>query len=75
MITKPRMPRSWCGSGPARVLPERELTPERLSACIAELTADRARMLKMAQAARSARNIDAATRLADLCIAAGSARA
>jgi len=61
--------------GAARVLPERELTPDALSACIAELTADRARMLKMAQAARSARNIDAASRMADLCIAAGSAGA
>src|SRR5271166_3454249 len=61
--------------GAARVLPERELTPDALSACIAELTADRARMLKMAQAARSARNVDAASRMADLCIAAGSAGA
>ncbi len=61
--------------GAARVLPERELTPDALSVCIAELTADRAQMLKMAQAARSARNIDAASRMADLCIAAGSARA
>lgn len=61
--------------GAARVLPERELTPDALSACIAELTADRAQMLKMAQAARSARNIEAASRMADLCIAAGSARA
>jgi len=61
--------------GAARVLPERELTPDALGACIAELTADRARMLKMAQAARSVRNIDAASRMADLCIAAGSAGA
>ncbi|HUE10942.1 MAG TPA: undecaprenyldiphospho-muramoylpentapeptide beta-N-acetylglucosaminyltransferase [Steroidobacteraceae bacterium] len=59
--------------GAGRVLQERELTPETLSGCIAELTADRARMLKMAEAARAARNVDAASRLADLCMAAGSA--
>jgi UDP-N-acetylglucosamine--N-acetylmuramyl-(pentapeptide) pyrophosphoryl-undecaprenol N-acetylglucosamine transferase len=56
--------------GAGRVLPERELTPASLSACLAELTADRARLLSMAQAARAARNIDAASRLADLCMAA-----
>jgi UDP-N-acetylglucosamine--N-acetylmuramyl-(pentapeptide) pyrophosphoryl-undecaprenol N-acetylglucosamine transferase len=59
--------------GAGRVLQERDLTPETLSACIAELTADRARMLKMGEAARAARNVDAASRLADLCMAAGSA--
>jgi UDP-N-acetylglucosamine--N-acetylmuramyl-(pentapeptide) pyrophosphoryl-undecaprenol N-acetylglucosamine transferase len=58
--------------GAGRVLQERDLTPESLSGCIAELTADRARMLKMALAARAARNVDAASRLADLCMAAGS---
>jgi UDP-N-acetylglucosamine--N-acetylmuramyl-(pentapeptide) pyrophosphoryl-undecaprenol N-acetylglucosamine transferase len=57
--------------GAGRVLQERDLTPDTLSACIAELTADRARTLKMAQAARSSRNVDAAARLADLCMAAG----
>jgi UDP-N-acetylglucosamine--N-acetylmuramyl-(pentapeptide) pyrophosphoryl-undecaprenol N-acetylglucosamine transferase len=59
--------------GAGRVLQERDLTPEVLCGCIAELTADRARMLKMAEAARAARNVDAAARLADLCMAAGSA--
>jgi UDP-N-acetylglucosamine--N-acetylmuramyl-(pentapeptide) pyrophosphoryl-undecaprenol N-acetylglucosamine transferase len=58
--------------GAGRVLQERDLTPETLSGCIAELTADRARMLKMGEAARAARNVDAASRLADLCMAAGS---
>ena len=58
--------------GAGRVLQERDLTPETLSACIAELTADRARMLKMGEAARAARNVDAAACLADLCMAAGS---
>ncbi len=61
--------------GAARLLRERDLTPETLSASIGELTADRAQMLKMAVAARSARNVDAAARLAELCIAAGSVRA
>ena len=61
--------------GAGRVLRERDLAPDTLSACIAELTADRTQMLKMAVAARSSRNIDAAARLADLCMAAGSATA
>jgi UDP-N-acetylglucosamine--N-acetylmuramyl-(pentapeptide) pyrophosphoryl-undecaprenol N-acetylglucosamine transferase len=59
--------------GAARIVPERELTPDSLSAGIAELTADRPRMLAMANAARAARNVDAAARLADLCMAAGGA--
>ena len=58
--------------GAGRVLQERDLTPETLSGCIAELTADRARMLKMGEAARAARNVDSAACLADLCMAAGS---
>jgi len=61
--------------GAARLLPERDLTPDTLSVSIGELGADRAQMLKMATAARSARNVDAAARLADLCMSAGSARA
>ena len=61
--------------GAGRVLPEAELTPERLSADLAELTADRARLLEMARAARGARNVDAAARLAELCVAAGGAAA
>jgi UDP-N-acetylglucosamine--N-acetylmuramyl-(pentapeptide) pyrophosphoryl-undecaprenol N-acetylglucosamine transferase len=58
--------------GAGRVLQERDLTADTLSACIAELTADRARLLKMAQAARRARVIDAAAQVADLCLAAGA---
>jgi UDP-N-acetylglucosamine--N-acetylmuramyl-(pentapeptide) pyrophosphoryl-undecaprenol N-acetylglucosamine transferase len=61
--------------GAGRVLQERDLTPDTLSANLAELTADRPRMLKMAQAARAARNVGAASSLADLCIAAGGAPA
>jgi UDP-N-acetylglucosamine--N-acetylmuramyl-(pentapeptide) pyrophosphoryl-undecaprenol N-acetylglucosamine transferase len=60
------------GIGAGRVLQERDLTAESLSACIAELTADRGRMLKMAEAARAARVIDAAAQVADLCMAAGA---
>jgi UDP-N-acetylglucosamine--N-acetylmuramyl-(pentapeptide) pyrophosphoryl-undecaprenol N-acetylglucosamine transferase len=59
------------GAGAARIIQERDLSPESLSGIIGELVADRARLLKMAEAARSARIPDAAARLADLCIAAG----
>jgi UDP-N-acetylglucosamine--N-acetylmuramyl-(pentapeptide) pyrophosphoryl-undecaprenol N-acetylglucosamine transferase len=60
------------GVGAARLIQERDLTPESLSGIIAELVADRTRLLKMAEAARNARVTDAAARLADLCIAAGT---
>jgi UDP-N-acetylglucosamine--N-acetylmuramyl-(pentapeptide) pyrophosphoryl-undecaprenol N-acetylglucosamine transferase len=59
-------------SGAAQVIQERDLTPERLGAAISELVTDRARLLKMAEAARGTRIIDAAARLADLCMAAGA---
>jgi UDP-N-acetylglucosamine--N-acetylmuramyl-(pentapeptide) pyrophosphoryl-undecaprenol N-acetylglucosamine transferase len=59
--------------GAGRVLQERDLTPDSLSACIVDLTADRARMLAMAEAARRSRVIDAAAQVADLCMAAGAA--
>jgi UDP-N-acetylglucosamine:LPS N-acetylglucosamine transferase len=52
---------------------ERELTPERLSDLIAELTRDRAPLLKMAEASRSGRVVDAAARLADFCMAGARA--
>jgi UDP-N-acetylglucosamine--N-acetylmuramyl-(pentapeptide) pyrophosphoryl-undecaprenol N-acetylglucosamine transferase len=58
--------------GAARLIQERDLTPERLGGEISELIADRARLLKMAEAARGSRVIDAAVRLADFCIAAGA---
>jgi UDP-N-acetylglucosamine--N-acetylmuramyl-(pentapeptide) pyrophosphoryl-undecaprenol N-acetylglucosamine transferase len=60
------------GAGAARIIQERDLTPEKLSAIIGELVADRTRLLKMAEAARGARMLNAASRLADLCIAAGT---
>jgi UDP-N-acetylglucosamine--N-acetylmuramyl-(pentapeptide) pyrophosphoryl-undecaprenol N-acetylglucosamine transferase len=59
--------------GAGCVLQERDMTADSLSACIAELTADRERMLKMANAARRARVIDAAEQVADSCLAAGAA--
>lgn len=59
--------------GAGRVLQERDMTEETLGACIAELTADRGRMLRMAEAARAARVVDAAYQVADLCAAAGAA--
>jgi UDP-N-acetylglucosamine--N-acetylmuramyl-(pentapeptide) pyrophosphoryl-undecaprenol N-acetylglucosamine transferase len=57
--------------GAGRVLQERDMTADNLSACIADLTRDRGRMLAMAEAARRSRVIDAAAQVADLCIAAG----
>ncbi len=57
--------------GAGRVLQERDMTAETLSACIADLTADRGRMLRMAAAARSVRVTDAALQVANLCAAAG----
>jgi UDP-N-acetylglucosamine--N-acetylmuramyl-(pentapeptide) pyrophosphoryl-undecaprenol N-acetylglucosamine transferase len=59
-------------AGAARLIQERYLTPESLSHTIAELIADRARLLRLAEAARNSRVTDAAERLADLCIAAGT---
>lgn len=59
-------------SGAALLIQERDLTPERLAEVISELTQTRARLLKMAEAARGSRIIDAAAQLADLCIAAGA---
>jgi UDP-N-acetylglucosamine--N-acetylmuramyl-(pentapeptide) pyrophosphoryl-undecaprenol N-acetylglucosamine transferase len=59
-------------TGAARLIQERDLTPERLGEAISELIADRPRLLKMAEAARGSRVIDAAAQLADCCIAAGA---
>ena len=59
-------------SGAALLIQERDLTAERLGEVIGELIGDRARLLKMAEAARGSRIIDAAARLADLCLAAGA---
>ena len=57
------------GIGAGRILQERDMTADSLSSCITAMTADRAHMLAMAMAARGARVIDAAGRVADLCLA------
>ena len=58
--------------GAARIIQERDLTPESLGEAIAALSADRGVTLRMAQASRAARVVDAADRVADLCLAAGA---
>ncbi len=63
---------SMVESGAAQIIQERDLTPERLGRAIGALAADRGAALGMAQAARAARVVDAAERLADLCLAAGA---
>jgi UDP-N-acetylglucosamine--N-acetylmuramyl-(pentapeptide) pyrophosphoryl-undecaprenol N-acetylglucosamine transferase len=60
------------GAGAARLIQEKDLTPESLGDIIAELTQKRSATLKMAEAARAGRVTDAAAQLADLCIAAGA---
>lgn len=57
--------------GAGRVLQERDMSVDSLRQCIVELLGDRARLLAMAEAARRSRVIDAASRVADLCLAAG----
>lgn len=59
-------------SGAAQIIQERDLNPERLGDVIGTLSADRGATLRMAQASRAVRVIDAAERLADLCLAAGA---
>ena len=59
-------------AGAAQIIQERDLTPERLGEAIDRLIGDRACLLRMAEAARGTRVIDAAAQLADLCIAAGA---
>jgi UDP-N-acetylglucosamine--N-acetylmuramyl-(pentapeptide) pyrophosphoryl-undecaprenol N-acetylglucosamine transferase len=61
-------------SGAARLIQERELTAEGLGRAVGELMSDRTRLLAMAEAARGSRVVDAAARLADLCMAAGERR-
>jgi UDP-N-acetylglucosamine--N-acetylmuramyl-(pentapeptide) pyrophosphoryl-undecaprenol N-acetylglucosamine transferase len=59
-------------SGAALLIQERDLTPERLGELLGAVIGDRPRLLKMAEAARGSRIVDAAARLADLCVAAGA---
>jgi UDP-N-acetylglucosamine--N-acetylmuramyl-(pentapeptide) pyrophosphoryl-undecaprenol N-acetylglucosamine transferase len=60
-------------AGAARLVQERDLTPEVLSDLIAELTRERAPLLTMAEASRAGRVTDAAARLADFCMAGARA--
>jgi UDP-N-acetylglucosamine--N-acetylmuramyl-(pentapeptide) pyrophosphoryl-undecaprenol N-acetylglucosamine transferase len=59
--------------GAALIAQERELDAARLAQLIGELTADRSRLLAMAEAARGAAIPDAAVRVADCCMAVGEA--
>jgi len=59
--------------GAAVIVQERDLDAPGLAYLIAELAADRRRLLRMAQAARSAALPDAAGKLADICQTAGAA--
>jgi UDP-N-acetylglucosamine--N-acetylmuramyl-(pentapeptide) pyrophosphoryl-undecaprenol N-acetylglucosamine transferase len=58
--------------GAAQKIPEAELSPERLAATIGSFT--RETLLAMAVAARKLARRDAADRVADACVALGSAR-
>jgi UDP-N-acetylglucosamine--N-acetylmuramyl-(pentapeptide) pyrophosphoryl-undecaprenol N-acetylglucosamine transferase len=58
--------------GAARLIQERDLTPESLADAVGAVIGDRACLLKMAEAARGTRVIDAAAQLADFCVAAGA---
>jgi UDP-N-acetylglucosamine--N-acetylmuramyl-(pentapeptide) pyrophosphoryl-undecaprenol N-acetylglucosamine transferase len=60
-------------AGGARVVQERDLDAAKLGSLIGELTADRATLLGMAEAARAGAITDAAVRLADQCIVLGEA--
>jgi len=55
--------------GAAVLMPDRELTAERLAAELERLCADRARLLDMAERARAQAMPDATERLADACLA------
>jgi len=60
-------------AGAARLVQERELDAEGLGRLIGELTADRATLLAMAEAARAGAITNAAARLAEQCIVLGEA--
>jgi UDP-N-acetylglucosamine--N-acetylmuramyl-(pentapeptide) pyrophosphoryl-undecaprenol N-acetylglucosamine transferase len=55
-------------AGGAVLVPERDATPMRLAAVLDELLGDRARLARMAQAARTLAKPDATTRIADVCL-------
>lgn len=55
-------------AGAAVLVPERDATPMRLAAVLDELLSDRARLVRMAQAARTLAKPDATARIADVCL-------
>lgn len=65
----------FCANGAGIVIPEVELTPERLRAEIERFTDEPRRRLDMAEAARSQFKPDAARHLADACVALARATA
>ncbi len=58
--------------GAAIVVQQRDLDAARLSGLVRELSVDRARLLRMAEAARASAITDAAAQLADLCMASAA---
>ena len=60
--------RAWVAAGAALLLPESEASAERLAALLGELLGNRARLLAMAQAARTLAKPEAAARIADVCL-------
>ena len=67
--------RRWCAPVRAASCKSADMTPDSLSAGIAELTSGPAAHAQDGRSRRSLRNTDAAARLADLCLAAGGAAA
>ena len=60
--------RALVDAGAAQLLPESAASAEKLGAMLGELCGDRARLLAMAQAARTLAKPDAAARIADICV-------
>ena len=60
--------RAWVDAGAALLLPETEANADNLAALLGELLGDRARLLALAQAARTLAKPDATARIADVCL-------
>jgi UDP-N-acetylglucosamine--N-acetylmuramyl-(pentapeptide) pyrophosphoryl-undecaprenol N-acetylglucosamine transferase len=67
--------RAWVDAGAAVLLPESTADAVQLAALLAELLADRTRLLAMARAARTLAKPAAAQRIADVCLQAAAGRA
>ncbi|HET6372616.1 MAG TPA: undecaprenyldiphospho-muramoylpentapeptide beta-N-acetylglucosaminyltransferase [Candidatus Polarisedimenticolia bacterium] len=61
--------RKLSAGGAALLIPERELTGQRLAGAVVDLLADPDRLARMASASKSLSRPDAAARIADLCVA------